>query len=217
MSQVAVPCPPAIDLDHELTAGFAARFIRRKARQLMGLAALRDADRPDLEQSLLLAVWRAAPHFDPAAGDWESFVATVVERHAAQIVIRRRRAKHRLDGTVHSLDVLVKDADGVDVPLATQIGPQHREGLTGRYAPSEAERFEAKHDVAVMLDAAPPRTRQLCEQLQFQSEREVAEANQIERRTVRVHLRRLRDKFNGERIPKNCPERVAHTVAKRKA
>lgn len=92
-----------------------------------------------------------------------------------------------------------------------------REGLTGRYAPREAELFEATHDVAVMLDAAPPRTRQLCEQLQFQSEREVAEANQIERRTVRVHLRRLRDRFDAERVEKKCPERVAHTDAKRKA
>ena len=196
MTQPAVPSSHTIDLNHELTEGFAARFIRRKSRQMLEHTGLRESDRPDVEQYLLLAVWKAATSFDPAAGDWEAFVATVVERRADRF-LKRRRADKRLNGQeLASLDVLVKDQDGVDVPLATQIGAQHREGVTGRFAATDAELFETEHDVNVMLDSAAPRTRQLCSELLHQSERDVAEQHGVARRTVRKHMRRLRDRFD---------------------
>ena len=56
-----------------------------------------------------MEVWKSVPNFDPTAGDWESFVATVVERQAAQLLIRRRAEKRNINNAIDSLDVLVTD------------------------------------------------------------------------------------------------------------
>lgn len=95
MTQLAAVTAPEIDLEHELTKGFAARYIRAKARRLVGHASLKTHDCEDIQQELTLAVWRAAPSFDPQAGDWKSFVSTIVERLAARYLIERRRAAAR--------------------------------------------------------------------------------------------------------------------------
>lgn len=216
MSQIAASTLPS-DLNHELTQGFAARFIRRKSRQMLGHTGLREADRPDIEQYLLMSLWRAIPKFDASAGDWRAFVATVIERRADRF-LKRRRALRRMDGVdVASLDVLVKDQDGVDVPLATQIGQQHREAVTGCQSTSDAERVEMSLDVEWMLESAAPRTRYLCEQLQTASDREVAEQEGINRRTIRKHLRRLRDKYGDKEFQKIPKKRVAPASKKGEA
>ena len=216
MSQIAVSSLPS-DLNHELTQGFAARFIRRKSRQMLGHTGLREADRPDIEQYLLMSLWRAIPKFDSSAGDWRAFVATVIERRADRF-LKRRRAFRRMDGVeVASLDVLVKDQDGVDVPLATQIGKHHQEAVTGCQSASEAERVEMALDVTLMLESAPPRTRYLCEKLRSASDREVADQEGINRRTVRKHLRRLREKYGDEEFQKIPKKRVAQSSKKGEA
>lgn len=216
LSAVTAPAPE-IDLDQELTKGFAARYIRAKARRLVGHASLKTHDCEDIQQELTLAVWRAAPSFDPQAGDWKSFVSTIVERLAARYLIERRRMKRRLGHEVGSLDVTILDADGVEVSLASQIPSDQREQTTGRYALSDQERAEAAHDVAVILAAAPRRTRELCEQLMHSTEREVIEQQGTTRRTLREHLKRLRRKHAPEEFQKNQKRRVADSSANRKA
>jgi len=54
-----------MDLARELTVGFTGYYIRRKARQLVGIAGLTAADRPDLEQELALIVFLRSAKFDP--------------------------------------------------------------------------------------------------------------------------------------------------------
>ncbi|MFV0444425.1 MAG: sigma-70 family RNA polymerase sigma factor [Planctomycetaceae bacterium] len=206
-----------IDLDYELTKGFAARYIRAKARRLIGHAALKRHDREDIQQELTLAVLRGAESFDPSTGDWKSFVATIVERIAARGLIERRRLKRRLGHDIGSLDITILDADGVEVSLASQIPHDQSERTTGRYAPSDQERAEAAHDVAVILESAPPRTRELCEQLMHSSEREVIEQLGTSRRTLREHLKRLRRKHAPEEFQKYPKRRVAASSANRKA
>ncbi len=194
MSSLVAATTPSIDFQHEATKGFTSRYVRSKSREMVGHASLCEADRPDIEQYLLLAVWRAIPRFDPAMGAWESFVATVVERRADRI-LRRRKADRRLENVeVYSLDVLVQDEEGNDVSLASQIGQEHKDVVTGCRSISHVDECDLRHDVNQLMESVPARTRQVCSLLMTLSEREIAEAEGIQRRTVRAHMQRLREK-----------------------
>ncbi|RLS53457.1 MAG: sigma-70 family RNA polymerase sigma factor [Planctomycetota bacterium] len=195
MSSVApASTTPAIDINYELTKGFAARCIRLKAKRMMGHTSLKPADREDLCQDLSLAVLQALPNFDPQAGDWESFVSTVIERHAARLLIRRRADKRCIGNDIGSLDVRVQDAEGNDVSLGSQISYESRDSTVGQYGSNGVQAFEAAHDVRVMLESATHRTREICQALAETNEREVMERFGITRRTLRAHLHRLAKK-----------------------
>ena len=192
MTDNAVPQATSIDLDHEFTKGFAARYIRRKSRQLLGHASLRKSDRADVEQELKLEVWKAIPNFDPAVGDWRSFVATVVERQAAQLLIHRRAEKRNRNNEIESLDIPVTDADGVEVSLASQIGPDHRFSVTGVEHLEDLEHAELRIDVETILAPLTEDQRELLHELAELSQIEVATLRGISRRTLRGLLEQVR-------------------------
>ncbi|MGD9713104.1 MAG: sigma-70 family RNA polymerase sigma factor, partial [Thermomicrobiales bacterium] len=196
MSKVSGTTTPEIDLGHELTKGFAARFIRSKARRMMGHASLESQDREDVEQELMTAVIAAAPGFDSAAGDWESFVATVVERRAGQMLHALKRAKRLQGNKPDSLDVLVEDADGVQVPLATQIRSEHQSAVTGCYSITDQELTEQRLDLQQIIAALPEEERAVVLKLAEQSQSEVASDRGVARRTLRDLLEQARQRIS---------------------
>lgn len=204
MTQIAVSSFVSLDLNFELTQGFAARYIRRKARRLIGHTSLRLHDRDDIEQELSAAVWQAAPLFDPSVGEWASVVATVVERSAAQLLARRRREKRRPENTTDSLDVQVRDADGFEVPLASQIGRDHQAAITGNDALEEHERTELRLDLETLLAQLPEEDRALFLELANHSQIEVARRRGLARRTIRDLLERARGRLaNSKELSEN--------------
>lgn len=218
MTQVAVPSRPTLDLNHELIQGFVARLIRSKARRLIGHASLRPQDQDDIRQELSAAVWQAAPGFDPAVGDWESFVATVVERTAAQILISRRAEKRQRGHAAESLDVLVTDADGIQVPLATQVRRDHQSAITRSFPLDEHEQAELRLDLETLLAPLPESERAVLCELAEQSQSEVARGRGVARRTIRCVLERARERIaNSEELSENRQKPTARSNANRKA
>ncbi|WP_417849391.1 sigma-70 family RNA polymerase sigma factor [Thalassoglobus sp.] len=185
-----------IDIDHELTKGFTARFIRQKARRMVGHTSLRKSDQPDLEQDFKLAVWNAVPNFDPTVGDWKSFVATVVERQAAMCLRRRRTLKHQQGNDICSLDVLVTDGEGNDVTLASQIGTDRLSAVTGNYGLDELQFTELRIEVEDLLEQLTDEERKLLSELSELPQAEVADLHGIPRRTLRDLRSRLQMKLN---------------------
>lgn len=98
--------PPS--LEHLVTSGFAARAIGQKARQLAGQRGFSLSEREDIEQELRLHLLRRLAKFDPQVAPWNVFVRTLVERHAATLVMRRRsqlRLADRCPPPSHSAEV----------------------------------------------------------------------------------------------------------------
>ena len=218
MTTIAVPPSLEIDLNVELTEGFTARYIRGKVRRLVRHAAMRHHDKDDLQQELTAAVCQALPSFDPAVGDWESFVSTVIERRAGQLLIGEKREKRLQGNAASSLDVLVKDADGVDVPLATQIRPEHQSAVTRQYRREDQEWAELLLDLETHLASLPDDERTLLLQLAKKSQAAVARARGVSRRTIRDLLERVRSRImNPEELSENHQKPTARSSANRKA
>ena len=68
-----------VDIDHELTRGFAAQLIRRKAKQIARRFAFKSLDRQELEQEMRLRLWTRFWKFDPEKAHWNAFATTVIE------------------------------------------------------------------------------------------------------------------------------------------
>ena len=206
-----------IDLQYELTDGFAGRYIRWKARRLVGHGNLKHADRRDIEQELALAVFRAFPSFDPEKAHWKSFASTIIERRAGRFLKHRKARKRQDQHNVGSLHRMVRDADGHEVPLSEEIGDEHREALTGRYAPPVTEQTEVMLDVSEVIATLPRELQDICHRLSRDSQRQVAQDLQKSRRTLRDAVEMIRERFAEAGLSENFQKITAHLRAKGEA
>ena len=184
-----------VDIDHELTKGFAAKLIRRKAKQVAGRAGFSTADREDLEQEMKLRVWQRLPQFDPSKAHWNAFVTTIVERHVATILQGARRTRRFEDNAHVSLSELVEDDGRELVELGEMIAPQHKEHLTGRYVETAQNLSDLKLDLEDVIAGLPDDLRRLCELLKFHNVKDAAREMGIPRTTASSMVSRLREIF----------------------
>lgn len=184
-----------VDLNEQLTRGFAAKMIRQKAKQLVGHFGLTKSDREDLEQELKLALLERFDRFDPETANWEAFTTMIVDHRIASIIDERWAGKREFRHNVVSLATQVPDADGEQVELAQQIGDTHQERVTGVAAPDPTEAVELAHDLDVVCAKLPPDLRELAERLKYESVAQIARDMGISRRTLRDRIAKLREYF----------------------
>jgi RNA polymerase sigma-70 factor, ECF subfamily len=161
--------------------------IRRKARQLIGMAGLRPADREDLEQELTLRLWRGLRDFNPALGNSSAFVATVLER-AANSILRLRNSEKRYCRHVRQLMTtpVFDDEDSESTEGAAEIavaGDSHEAAV------------DLAHDVAVVLNRLPPSLRTLAEDLKHRGISEIVIHSELARSTIYTRVAKLRAAF----------------------
>jgi hypothetical protein len=183
-----------IDLERELTEGFAARLIREKARQLIRRPEFTRSDLPDLEQEITLHVLQRFEKFDADIAHWNAFVTTLVE-HCVASMLEHRSAAKRDESDCVSLSVMVEDGDGRLVEMSQQIGPQHREAVTGRRDRDPADLADLRSDVATVLARLTPEERELCERLKTESLSAIARDKGVPRMTLAYAVQKLRQTF----------------------
>jgi RNA polymerase sigma-70 factor (ECF subfamily) len=184
-----------IDLNYELTKGFAGRYIRRKAKQLVGKARFTASDEPEIEQNLRITLLRRLPKFNPARRHWIVFATMVIDRRVATILESRRTKKCEHIQNITSLSVRMVGEDGEWTELGRMVGPEHKEGLTGKYARSAHDQCELAQDVETVLSRLPDDLRDLCERLKTRSLSEIARDTGVPRSTLNDRLRKVRKIF----------------------
>ena len=184
-----------LDLNEELTTGFAGRYIQRKAKQLVGRARFTDSDRPEIEQDLRIALLERTPKFDPQVRHWNVFVTMVIEQQVATILESRRTQKCEHSQNITSLSVQVMGEDGEWTELGRTVGPEHREGVTGRVVRCDQDQSDLQLDLETVLSELPDEMRDLCQRLKNDSISQVARDLGIPRSTLNDRLKKLRAIF----------------------
>jgi RNA polymerase sigma-70 factor, ECF subfamily len=187
-----------IDLQQELTDGFAAKLVRRKSWELVGKAGFTRSDREDIEQELKIAVWERFEQFDPDVKHWNMFVTTIVERQVATILEQRSAEKREYCHGVTSLSTRVQDAEGGRTELARMIGEEHLARLTGLVVHDDEADVSLKHDMEAILSKVPAELREVCERLKYESIADVVRELNIPRSKVYRLLEWLRELFEAE-------------------
>jgi RNA polymerase sigma factor (sigma-70 family) len=170
----------------EILCRHARHRIRRKARQLIGKAGLRWADRDDLEQELTLRLWRGLRDFDPALGSPGAFVATVLER-AAHSILRLRNSEKRSCRYVRQL--------GPAPAMQNDGEPDESCGDIASPSASHEAAVDLTHDVAIVLQTLPSPLRALAEELKHRGISEIAVRSGCSRSTIYARVAQLRAAF----------------------
>ncbi len=181
-----------IDLGHELTNGFAAHYIRRKAKQLVRRAGFSRSDVDDIQQQLFQRLLENLAAFDPEQGHFNVFVKTLVERYVANI-LRDSRAEKRDRRQTCSLSTVVEEFDGGPVELGDTISQHELDARLGRETRDAADLVM---DVSQIAAGLPDDLRDLYERLKYGTVSEVARNLGVPRTTVHDRVKRLRRHFD---------------------
>lgn len=191
------PTPPKplvpeqnVDFNRELTQGFAASHIRRKARELARQEGFSRSDADDLQQQIYVRILERLDQFDPAQGCFNAFVKLIVHQFASNIC-RDAKMKKRDRRAVASLSDRVEGEDGL-TELARAIGSRELDARLCRDERPAAEAFDLAHDLATFLATLPPRLQQIAERLPHRSIPQVARELKLHRSTVYVEIQKLR-------------------------
>ena len=179
---------------------FAARLIRRKARELSSRPGFSSSDRDEIEQQLRLILFKRLDKFDPAVAHYNAFVTTVVERYSATILEHRRaesRSHRRYGG---SLNQMVDDGDGNQIEMGATIHEGQPSVRTGARFRSAEELSEMAADVATILAELPPEVADICHRLKRDSISVVARDLGIPRSTLRDLLNGVRSRFESSNM-----------------
>jgi len=167
---------------------YAWQRIRRKAAWLGARPGFTRFDREDIEQELAVRLWQGLKNFNPAKGNVEAFITTVL-RHAGNSLLRSRCSRRRGAHRVHQpLDEQGRVDHDYPVGEDPSLLPSSSAGLN-------EEAFELAHDVAVVLNRLSPELRNLADLLQRRSVTESAQHMGLSRSTVYARIRELRAHF----------------------
>lgn len=155
---------------------FVTIVIRTEIKKLRARGVIRRDDAEDIASELmaqLLGVWA---QYDPARGSREAFINQVVSTRLVSILRDRRAAKRR---------AFVE-------PLADRETAQ--DGRVGE-RPDALRRACLRMDLKAVIERLRPEDRELCEWLQRDALKPVAEEKGIPRRTLRDRAARIRNAF----------------------
>jgi RNA polymerase sigma factor (sigma-70 family) len=193
MSKTTLVPEQNVDFNFELTQGFAASYIRRKARELSRQPGFSRSDREDLQQQLCVRVLERLPQFDPQQGCFNAFVKLIVRQFAAN-ARRHNRAEMRDRTNDASLNVLVDGEEG-PLELAQTIGRHELNARLSREERPVDEAIDLATDVAQFVASLPTRLRHIAERLQERSPAQVAAELGVHLSTVYRDLKLLRERF----------------------
>jgi len=169
---------------------YAVTKIRFQARQLSRNQALSASDVEDIEQNLMLDLLGRMPAFDPSKSSKNTFIARVVENHAATLV-KAARAEKRGAQIIHeSLHSVIHDGVGGPVELGDTISTES--GLWHATGRDWDEVADLRHDLAHAMGDLPSNLVTLCRRLAVGTVTEVSRATGKSRPSIYDGIAKIR-------------------------
>lgn len=171
---------------------FAVRLAKKVARRLVGQFGLELTDRPDLEQVLVLAVWKGLPRHEPGRGSREAFITRIIRNQARKIIAGQKAGCRDYRLLSWSLDDPLEPEPG-RLPVERRETFDATEYLRiTRGAPAEPDRMALAHDLAEACRKLPIDLRDLFDLLDSGlSDVEIAGRLEISRSTFYERRKRL--------------------------
>jgi len=171
---------------------YAAKLIKFKAKQLVGNYEFTDADREDIEQELLLHLWRRWSHYNPDRHP-DAFAKVVVTNKVRSLIKHQQAAKRGGGRRQCSLndEVGADEDEGATErgDLVDQESALRRLGRTPRHFTDEADLAAA---IEAFLSALPPKLRDLAEKFFYDLPTHVSDESGIPWGTLYDRIKKMR-------------------------
>ncbi len=177
-------CDPLSDKLRSTIAAVAGRIAAR--------GGMSPSDKPDVEQSLTMAVLSARRIFDPGRGSWEALARMTVQS-CSKNLLRDWFAQKRKPHGVVSLQITVKlgDDEGV-AELSQLITRQDAERRLGTRTADDQLAGERAIDVDEFVAKLPHELRELARALERKSVSELSRHTGVPRGTIYERVARLK-------------------------
>ncbi|MFA8018386.1 sigma-70 family RNA polymerase sigma factor [Bremerella cremea] len=186
-------CFPQVD--GKSIDSFTLGFVKKRARQLIGRYGFREADREDVEQSLLKILVCYLDQADPECPKWKAFVAKTIHRHIATLIRDRTAGKRDHRRTV-SLHCVIGLEDERPLDLAAVLQGHEIPSRRGQEPRSAHESVELDMDVNECIEVLEDeRHRELCRRLMENSITQVAQDMNVPRTTIHSWICKIRSRF----------------------
>ncbi len=172
-----------------------ARIVRYWARRLVGQVGFTKSDCEDLEQDLLVDLYRRLADYDPTRARRSTFVARVVRNRALDIIAARKAACRDYRLCTCSLNEVLEDDEGSAIERSGAFDLENYLHRTGRLSHPMEEQRDLRLDIHGAMERLPSALLQLCRLLQTNTITEVSHATGIPRGTIYEHIRKLRAIF----------------------
>lgn len=177
---------------------YAANLIRYKAYQLVGKAGFTQADRPDLEQELMLDLLKRMDKFNPAKAKKSTFIARVIEHHVSTI-LDARYARCRDWRMCSSLNEQMGSHDGETDEYIDQINTEGELGCNDANTTGWLAE-ELRLDVRRVVASLPADLQDLCARLCHSNIREISRETGIHHSKLYEDLYVIQDAFRRAKL-----------------
>jgi DNA-directed RNA polymerase specialized sigma24 family protein len=178
---------------------FTTRFIKAKARQMIGKAKFRKCDLDDIEAELIGDLLARLSRFDPSRGNREVFVVMVVKNKSAEMIRTRLAPGRDVRRCTVSLNDVAKGENRGTEEISAGFDSKGYIALGG-HAPGDPGSTDLAIDMERLLDALPPDLRRTCEELMKTNPSEAARSLGIGRGKLLGQLDRIRKEMRALRI-----------------
>ncbi len=185
---------------------FVQNLIRKKTKQLVGKAGLRETDRDDIEQELILKLLQRLSKFDSRRGNRAAYCVTLIESQIATL-LRDRQAGKRNPRRVCSLNRSVSSDSNDQIDMSGAIDSRGHDRRLGREARSDEELAQLALDLTEVLGRLPRGKREMLESLKTESVSEIARRLKLPRSTLSDQISRLRHLFEEAGLEKYLSSR----------
>jgi RNA polymerase sigma factor (sigma-70 family) len=173
-----------------------ADILSRNARRLIGRRGFTASDLADIEQHLAAELWRSMSSYDPSAGPFACWAATIV-RNAARTLARRQKAQRRdWRRTGPSLSSEARDGGS----LASSLSHDGRRPASAMPAAGQHSAVDNALDLEAAIAALTPEQRAICELLKEAGKNAVAKRLGIGRSSFYGQIETIRKRFESRGI-----------------
>jgi DNA-directed RNA polymerase specialized sigma24 family protein len=152
-------------------------------------------DRDDIEQEILLDLWKRWKRFDLARSQPQTFVDRVVRHKVVELARFYGRKKRGSGVRVFSLDQQVECLHG--------DSRSNRNAPQGLFEHAIEDRIDLSADVTAIINDLPDHLRMLCEQLGKNSLRVVRRQLGLSKHALQQEVIELRDRFSADGVHDN--------------
>lgn len=180
---------------------YATKLIRYKAYSMVGKAGFCEADRPDLEQDMMLDLLQRLDKYNPAKASKNTFISRIVENRICTILESRHTCRRDWRLCLTSLNEKIRNCEG---GIAERIDMLDTDGKIS-YHGAEARlwRNEELHvDVKRVVESLPAELQDLCGRLCHSNIREIARDTGIHHSKLYEWLHKIQEAFTEAGIKK---------------
>lgn len=178
-----------------VTHPFTINFIQIKAGQLCRRSDFSRSDSEELQQGMLLYLWKKAHLFDPARGNIEAFVTNALTSWVGMELRRRARFKRRCDYQAVSVERTTIECDGDMDTLQSVIREADLQRRTQQSGLSSIDMIDLREAIAQGMSRLSARERALLLHVAEHGVASAARKGRVQRRKIDEAIAAMRSRF----------------------